>query len=88
MMKCSACGHEMTKKKGEIDLRIGGKLYLVRDVPFEECDFCGEKVLSPEVSQTLYKKVENKEYKEMVINIPVLYGTHGTDSRGPTHDNV
>jgi len=24
-MKCAACNNEMVKKKGEIDLRIGGK---------------------------------------------------------------
>ena len=88
MMKCSACGHEMTRKTGEIDLRIGGRLYLVRNIPFEECDFCGERVLSPEVSQALYEKVEKKEYEEMAINIPVLYGTYDTDGILPTHDNV
>ena len=30
-MKCAACHNEMVQKKGEIDLRIEGKLYLVRE---------------------------------------------------------
>ena len=31
-MKCAACYNEMVKKKGEVDLRIEGKLYLVRNI--------------------------------------------------------
>jgi len=33
-MKCAACHSKMVKKKGEIELRIGGKLYLVRNVSY------------------------------------------------------
>jgi len=35
-MKCAACHNEMVKKKGEVDLKIEGKLYLVRNVSYEE----------------------------------------------------
>jgi hypothetical protein len=35
-MKCAACHHEMVEKTGEIDLRIGGRLFLVRDVSYKE----------------------------------------------------
>ncbi len=31
-MKCAACYNEMVKKKGEVDLKIEGKLYLVRNI--------------------------------------------------------
>jgi YgiT-type zinc finger domain-containing protein len=62
----------MIVKKGEIDLRIQGKLYLVRNVSYEECPFCGEKVLSPEMSEILYKKIQNKEFVEQDIRIPIL----------------
>jgi len=59
-MKCAACHNEMVKKKGEIDLRIGGKLYLVRNVSYEECPACGEQVISPiispKVSQDLFER--------------------------------
>jgi YgiT-type zinc finger domain-containing protein len=40
----------MCEKVGEIDLRIEGRLYLVRNVSYEECPFCGEKVLTPDVA--------------------------------------
>jgi len=41
----------MFEKVGEIDLRIEGRLYLVRNVSYEECPFCGEKVLTPDVAR-------------------------------------
>ena len=71
-MKCAACSHDMAKKRGEIDLRIGGKLYLVRNVYYEECPSCGEKVISPELSEILFEKIKNKEFAEQMINVPVL----------------
>jgi len=76
-MKCAACHHSMVRKRGEIDLRIHGKLYLVENVSYEECPFCGEKVLSPEVSKLLFEKIENKEFVEQTISVPVLDGTYG-----------
>jgi len=76
-MKCAACHNQMVKKKGEIDLRIGGRLYLVRNVSYEECPACGEKVLSPQVSQGLFEKIKNREFVEEDVRIPVLDGTYG-----------
>jgi len=76
-MKCAVCHNEMVKKKGEIDLRIHGKLYLVRNVSYEECPACGETVLSPEVSQDLYGKIERGQFVEETVSIQVLDGTYG-----------
>jgi YgiT-type zinc finger domain-containing protein len=76
-MKCAACHNEMVKRKGEIDLRIEGKLYLVRNVSYEECPACGERVFSPEISEILFEKIKNKEFVEETINVPVLDGTYG-----------
>ena len=77
VMKCAACHGEMVRKKGEMDLRIQGKLYLVRNVAFEECNACGEKVISPEVARLLFDKINNKEFVEESIKVPVLEGTYG-----------
>jgi len=77
IMKCAVCHNEMVKKRGEIDLRINGRLYLVRNVSYEECMACGERVLSPEVSQDLYGKIERGEFVEETVSIPVLDGTYG-----------
>jgi YgiT-type zinc finger domain-containing protein len=62
-MKCAACHYEMIKKKGEVDLRIEGKLYLVRNVSYEVCPACGEKVFSPKVSQGLFEKINTEQQK-------------------------
>jgi len=73
-MRCIVCQTKMVLKKGEIDLRVKGKLYLVRDVFYEECPSCGERVISPKIAQKLYKKIKNKQFKEENISIPVLKG--------------
>ena len=76
-MKCAACHNAMLKTKGEIDLRIEGKLYLVRNVYYEECSACGEKVLSPEVRQDVFEKIKNKKFVKETLKIPELDGTYG-----------
>ena len=76
-MKCAVCHNEMVRKKGEIDLRIGGKLYLVRRVIYEECEACGEKVLPPKISQDLFEKIKRGEFIEETVKVPVLEGTYG-----------
>ncbi|MBN1227757.1 MAG: YgiT-type zinc finger protein [Deltaproteobacteria bacterium] len=76
-MKCAACHHEMNNKRGEIDLRIAGVLYLVRNVLYEECPSCGEKVISPDIAKMLYQKIKKEEFVEEMVNVPVLDGTYG-----------
>ena len=73
-MKCATCHANMIFKKGEFDLRIKEKLYLVRNISYEECPSCGEKVLSPDVSQRLYEKIQNGQFKRESISVPVLDG--------------
>ena len=71
-MKCAVCRNEMVHKRGEIDLRIEGKLYLVKNVSYDECPSCGEKVLSSVTCKRLYEKIDKKEFVEQTIRIPVL----------------
>jgi YgiT-type zinc finger domain-containing protein len=66
----------MCEKVGEIDLGIEGRFYLVRNVSYEECPFCGEKVLMPDVARVLYNKVQKKEFVEQTLRIPVVDGTY------------
>lgn len=64
----------MEQKRGEIELRIHEKLFLVQNVLYEECHSCGERVLSPEISQDIFSKVSQKEYQEKQIVVPVIEG--------------
>ncbi len=76
-MKCASCHSEMVHKNGEIDLRIEGRLYLVRNISYDECLSCGEKVLSPKLSQDLFEKIRDGKFVEETVRIPVLDGTYG-----------
>ncbi|NIM12443.1 MAG: YgiT-type zinc finger protein [Candidatus Aminicenantes bacterium] len=71
-MICAACQGKMIRKNGDIDLRINGELYIVHNVPIEECCNCGEKVLDPETSEVIYERVHLKQYKKEKIEIPIL----------------
>jgi YgiT-type zinc finger domain-containing protein len=71
-MKCAVCHNEMENRKGMIDLRISGRLYFVKNVGYEECSVCGERTLSPKVSQSLFEKIKNKQFIEEMIKIPVM----------------
>ena len=73
-MKCTVCHAQMAQKRGEIELRIHGKLFLVENVLYEECPSCGERVLSPEISQDIFNKISQKEYVEKQIIVPVVEG--------------
>ena len=76
-MKCAACHNQMVARRGEIDLRIKGQLYLVRNVFYEECQTCGERVISPQISQVLFEKIKKGDFVEATMTIPVLDGTYG-----------
>jgi len=74
-MRCPLCKVDMVKiEAGEMELKVGGRLYLVRNVSYEECPLCGERVISPEVSQRLYEKIKRGEYREEQLVLPVLDG--------------
>jgi YgiT-type zinc finger domain-containing protein len=76
-MRCAVCQNEMSKQSGEIDLRIEGKLYIARNVVYEQCPACGEKVLSPELAKDLFDRVRKGQFVEETLKIPVVDGTYG-----------
>jgi YgiT-type zinc finger domain-containing protein len=71
-MECAACQGQMVKRQGEIELRINGKLFLVENAPHQKCLSCGERILSPDVSQEIFDKITKKEYKEKQLVVPVV----------------
>jgi YgiT-type zinc finger domain-containing protein len=76
-MRCSVCQNEISEKKGEIDLRIEEKLYIARNVVYEQCAACGVKVLSPQIAKALFERVRKGQFVEEALKIPVLDGTYG-----------
>ena len=73
-MKCSVCHALMEQRQGEIELRIHGRLFLVDNVTYQECPTCGERVLSPEISQDIFDKITRKQFKEVQMIVPVVEG--------------
>jgi hypothetical protein len=57
---------------GIIDLRINRDLYIVHNVTFEECLNCGEKVIDPETSESIYERIHTGKYRKEKVEIPVL----------------
>ena len=72
-MRCIVCKNEMKRKKTIIELRLKDDLIIIDDIPADVCDYCGEKVLSPEVVDSAREIYENRDKKKMkkVISVPV-----------------
>ena len=71
-MTCAACGHTMESKTGELDLRVNGELFIVRNVAFEECRNCGERVIAPDIGEKAYQDITAGRYRRERIDIPVV----------------
>jgi len=58
-MKCPICKHGETQP-GEVSITLerGGAVLVVRDVPAEVCDNCGEAYHSAEITETLLQQAE------------------------------
>ena len=72
-MKCVVCKNKMKRKKTTIELRLKEELIVIDDIPADVCEYCGEKVLSPDVVDSVREIYENRDKKKMkkVISVPV-----------------
>lgn len=61
MSKCFFCKGNMTPSKTTYAVDLGATVVVVRNVPCEECDICGEKVISDTVMQQLEKILDTAE---------------------------
>jgi HTH-type transcriptional regulator/antitoxin MqsA len=68
---CAICGGRLKKEKISFDFRFNGELVVIDNLPVEVCLQCGEKVLSPAVSQKIDEVLARKKKPEKYINIPV-----------------
>ena len=59
-MKCVICKHgETSSGKAMVTLARGETTVLIKDVPAQICDNCGEYFISEEISGQLLEKAEN-----------------------------
>lgn len=76
MNKCYFCKGKTETKNIDVDFRWGDKLIVVKDVPAEVCNQCGERYYSAKVSKKLDDLVRKKESSKIrpqqVMEVPVF----------------
>lgn len=76
MNKCYFCKGKTKIKNVDVDFRWGDKLFVVKNVPVEVCNQCGERYYSATVSKKLDNLVKKQELSKIrplqVIEVPVF----------------
>jgi len=75
MTKCSVCKSTLKQKKITYTQELGGKVYVVSDVPALVCSQCGEQYLSPDTVDRIQEVIEKGEKGKTkpVQQIPVFH---------------
>lgn len=69
-MKCVICKHGQTRPgTASITLERDGSAILIRDVPGEICDTCGEVYHSEEVTMRLLEQAEQAYQRGVTIEV-------------------
>lgn len=69
-MKCVICKHGKTQPgTASITLERGSTVIIIRDVPGEVCDTCGEVYHSEEVTSILLKQAEEAYHAGIDIEV-------------------
>ena len=82
-MKCIVCNNDMKRKKTTIEFRLKDDFIVIDDIPADVCNYCGEKVLSPDVVDSVREIYENRDKKKTkrVISVPVYSFTEHLSER-------
>lgn len=72
-MTCLSCGFEQFQK-GSVEhvFNVAGRLYLVRAIPAELCERCGEPLFAPQVIERIRKMIQGAHTPAEVIEAEVL----------------
>jgi YgiT-type zinc finger domain-containing protein len=73
---CYFCKGKTKIKNVDVDFRWGDKLVVVKNVPVEVCEQCGERYYSSEISKKLDELVKKQETSKIkpqkMLQVPVL----------------
>lgn len=76
MSNCYFCKGKTKIKNVDVDFRWGDKLVVVKNVPVEVCEQCGERYYSAEISKKLDELVKNQKSSKIkpqkILQVPVL----------------
>lgn len=75
MNKCSVCKGNLKKQNITYTQELGGKVYVVSDVPALVCSQCGETYLSPDTVDRIQEVIEKGEQKKLkpIQQVPVFH---------------
>ena len=69
-MKCVLCKHGMTKPgKTTVVLQRGETSVIIKDVPAEICENCGEYYLAADVTETVLNLAEEAVHRKSEVEI-------------------
>lgn len=71
-MKCAVCKNgEIVNKIVDYQTKIDGNYILVKNVPVEECNICGEQFVSYETALKIEKIIKDNSKPIGFIEVPV-----------------
>ncbi len=74
-MSCVFCGGKVESKNATFIYEHGDHFLLIRNVPAEVCEKCGEKTYSPEITDEVLKFARRKFKPIKLVEVPVFdYG--------------
>ena len=68
---CFYCGGKVEEQFLPREIRIESKLFIIENVPMGVCVQCGEKVLKPEVAESIDRIIKEKKNPSKTISVPV-----------------
>jgi HTH-type transcriptional regulator/antitoxin MqsA len=71
-MKCLVCHHDMIERHVTLDLRYGGELVVIEEVPAIVCENCGEQVFTPDVTRQVQALAQQRQKAAKTIVVPVF----------------
>ena len=71
-MKCLVCHHDMVERHVTLDLRYGGELVVIEEVPAIVCENCGERVFTPDVTRQVQALAQQRQKALRTILVPVF----------------
>ncbi|GAW93525.1 YgiT-type zinc finger protein [Calderihabitans maritimus] len=72
MNRCYLCWGSLEKKRVEVIREKDGRMIVIKDVPAEVCNQCGEKYFGPEATFRMRELLEAQEVPgEKTISVPV-----------------
>ena len=71
-MKCQVCSGKMEIKKINHDVWVDHNLFVVKDVPAEVCERCGETVFTPQVTKRILSTLRHVRNPQKTLKVPVL----------------